>query len=34
MSQVNLNPIVENLDSKQIERQIPAIEDATRLLKL
>ncbi len=33
MSKVNLNSLIENLDSKQIDQQIPAIEEATNILE-
>lgn len=33
MSQVNLNSLIKDLDSKQRERQILAIEEATRLVE-
>lgn len=33
MSKVNLNSLIENLDSKQIDKQIPAIEEATNILE-
>ena len=33
MSQVNLNSLMENLDSPQISQQVPAIEEATAIVE-
>ena len=33
MSKVNLNSLIENLDSQQIEQQIPAIEETANIIE-
>ncbi len=33
MSQANLNSLIENLDSQQIEKQIPAIEETAKIIE-
>lgn len=33
MSQANLNSLIENLDSQQIEQQIPAIEETAKIIE-
>lgn len=33
MSQANLNSLIENLDSQQVEQQIPAIEETAKIIE-